>query len=167
MPLCDPVVDAPGVIEVRTLVDRGEEAVLDREYEPPIDMIEFQEGYRMNRFPDDFCQKNRHIGLQRIFHCLVCDTDLQSPPTLDSHVKGRWHAKKVLEHKRRLMGMEEGDSVDRPHRKKERKPASNHGKTVTVFNSRTLKEHLESEEFKATPVLGVVLKRTPYLPNLR
>ncbi len=158
MPLAEPLVDVSGVLEVRTLLedpDGGEEPVVDREREPPEDMLNFQEEYRYDKLPDDFCQKDRYTLTQKIFYCLVCGVDLKGPPTLLSHVKGTKHAKKVLEYKRRRWGItEEADTTGKPEKKKEKKYAPNHGKNLKVYEKFSLKEHLEKDEYKSMPALG-------------
>ncbi len=159
MPLTEPFAEVEGVLELRTLVEDpqgGDEPVVDREYEPPVDMVVFQREFRYDTLPEDFCQKDRYTGYQKIFYCLVCSVELKGPPTLASHVKGTKHCKKVLEYKRRRFGItEEEDKVGKPEKKKEKKYAANHGKDITLFDRVPLREHLESEKYRSMPALGL------------
>ncbi len=162
MPLCDAFVDVEGVMEVHTLVENpcgGEELLVDREHEPPVDMLRFQQTFRPDRLPDDFCQKDRYTGKQKIFFCLVCEVGLKSPSTLDSHVRGQKHAKKVLELKRRRLGItEEEDRVGKQEKKKkERKPATKQGRNTSLFDQESLQDHLEKDQYRNMPLLGKLL----------
>ncbi len=128
MPFRDTFVEVEGVMEVRTLEENprgGKELLVDREHEPLVDMLHFQQAFMPDRLPDNFCQ-DRYTNQQKIFFCLVCAVDLKSPPMLDSHVKGQKHPKNVLQLKRRHLGItEEEDRVGKPE-KKEWKPATKH-----------------------------------------
>ena len=90
-------VDMPGVIEVRTLYDDK-----DPSYEGsggkddlPFDMYDFQEEYEY--LPESFCAKDKSNGVHKIFWCLVCECDMKSLHSIDSHIGGSKHQRRAVE----------------------------------------------------------------------
>ena len=109
-------VDMKGVIEVRTVYDNPEDEGSGGVDDLPVDLYVFQEDYEY--LPENFCAKDKYNGVQKIFWCLVCDCDMKSLVSMDSHVSGTKHHKKVVELKR----VREGLPPSNPIEKKKVKP---------------------------------------------
>ena len=70
----------------------------------------------------------RYNGVQKIFWCLVCDCDMKSLVSMDSHISGTKHHKKVVELKR----VKEGLPPSNPIEKKKEKPKKPNHKYVSI-----------------------------------
>lgn len=142
-------VDMPGVIEVRTLYDdHSYEGSGGKEF--PFDMYDFQEEYEY--LPESFCAKDKNSGVQKIFWCLVCECDMKSLASIDSHIGGSKHQKRVVE----FLGLPASNPSEQ---KKER-----HKRPRVKGNiSHTLGMRL-SQEYPEFPTLGK-LHLSPELYN--
>lgn len=138
-------VDMRGVIEVRTVYDNAEDEGFGGTDDLPVDMHLFQEEYEY--LPENFCAKDKYNGVQKIFWCLVCDCDMKSLVSMDSHVSGTKHHKKVVELKR----VKEGLPPSNPIEKKKEKPKK---PNVRADISLYLKERLE-RDYPHDPCLGL------------
>ena len=133
-------VDMPGVIEVRTLYDDSSYEDSGGKDNVPFDMYDFQEEYEY--LPESFCAKDKSSGVQKIFWCLVCECDMKSLASIDSHIGGSKHQRRVVD----FLGLPAPNTSDA---KKER-----HKKPRVKGNiSHTLGMRL-SQEYPDFPTLG-------------
>ena len=124
-------VDMRGVIEVRTVYDNPEDEGQGGPDDLPVDLYHFQEEYEY--LPENFCAKDKYNGVQKIFWCLVCDCDMKSLVSMDSHVSGTKHHKKVVELKRVRQGLPPSNPIEKK-KVKPKKPNVRYGLTLTLLD---------------------------------
>ena len=124
-------VDMRGVIEVRTVYDNPEDEGQGGPDDLPVDLYHFQEEYEY--LPENFCAKDKYNGVQKIFWCLVCDCDMKSLVSMDSHVSGTKHHKKVVELKRVRQGLPPSNPIEKK-KVKPKKPNVRYGLTLNLLD---------------------------------
>jgi hypothetical protein len=78
-------VDAPGIVEVHAAGAALAE-----------DLFDFQRRSSL-MLDKNLCTKDQRTGRQTFFSCLVCSCKLTSVQTLDAHVVGMSHVRRVME----------------------------------------------------------------------
>lgn len=95
MPLPRRYVEDRGIMEGRWIFDSNVNQPMEDDEEHLTDMYDLQE--TEDELGKDFFKKDKIHGAQYKIYCLVCSCDISSVQTLDSHVQGSKHVKKVLQ----------------------------------------------------------------------
>jgi len=87
-------VEREGILEVRYKSD------FEEFHSEPEDFYHFQQ--RVPQIPNNYFLKNKKTKTQAFFHCCLCNCQVQSLKSLEDHIRGTNHVKKVCEERRKL-----------------------------------------------------------------